>query len=144
MFAVQTTFSEDGVDVVTLDPDRVERLKAVFWDMTAITTETEEGEDSGEVTLRIIVEARTAGEMREVYGFTDDQNAALDELLAEEALLEGLISDLSVSQADAAALAGGAAGGSGPRAPGGSGDRLLPGGQGKLLLGREVSGPGLG
>ena len=104
VFAVQTTFSEDGVDVVTLDPDRVERLKAVFWDMTAITTETEEGEDSGEVTLRIIVEARTAGEMREVYGFTDDQNAALDELLAEEALLEGLISDLSVSQADAAAL----------------------------------------
>ena len=104
VFAVRATFSEDGVDVVTLDPDRVERLKDVFWDMTTITTETEERKDSGEAILRITVEARTADDMRELYGFTDDQNAALDELLTETELLDGLITDLSVSQADAAAL----------------------------------------
>ena len=34
----------------------------------------------------------------------DRRNAALDELLAETELLDGLITDLSVSQADAAAL----------------------------------------
>lgn len=104
VFAIRTTFSEDGVDVVTLDPDRVDWLKDVFWDMTTITTETEEREDNGEAVLRITVEARTADDMRELYGFTDDQNAALDELLAEAELLDGLITDLSVSQADAAAL----------------------------------------
>ena len=102
VFAVRTTFSEDGVDVVTLDQDRVERLKDVFWDMTTITTETDET-DAGTV-LYLTVEARTADDMRELYGFTDDQNAALDELLAEAELLDGLITDLSVSQADAAAL----------------------------------------
>ena len=104
VFAIRTTFSEDGVDVVTLDSDRVDRLKDVFWDMTTITTEIEEREDSGETVLWITVEARTADDMRELYGFTDDQNAALDELLAETELLDGLITDLSVSQADAAAL----------------------------------------
>ena len=102
VFAVRTTFSEDGVDVVTLDLDRVERLKDVFWDMVTITTETDET-DAGTV-LYLTVEARTADDMRELYGFTDDQNAALDELLTETELLDGLITDLSVSQADAAAL----------------------------------------
>ena len=102
VFAVRATFSEDGVDVVTLDQDRVERLKDIFWDMTTITTETDET-DAGTV-LYLTVEARTADDMRELYGFTDDQNAALDELLAEAELLDGLITDLSVSQADAAAL----------------------------------------
>lgn len=102
VFAIRTTFSEDGVDVVTLDPDRVERLKDVFWDMVTITTETDET-DAGTV-LYLTVEARTADDMRELYGFTDDQNAALDELLAETELLDGLITDLSVSQADAAVL----------------------------------------
>ena len=102
VFAVRTTFSEDGVDVVTLDLDRVERLKDVFWDMVTITTETDET-DAGTV-LYLTVEARTADDMRELYGFTDDQNAALDKLLAETELLDGLITDLSVSQADAAAL----------------------------------------
>lgn len=104
VFAVQTALSEDGVDVVTLDAGRVERLKDVFWDMTTIIAETEVWEDSGEAVLRITVEARTAGDMRELYGFTDDQNAALDGLLAETELLDGLITDLSISQADAAAL----------------------------------------
>ena len=102
VFAVRTALAEDGVDVLTLDPDRVERLKEVFWDMTAITAETEETEDG--VILHLTVEAKTADEMRERYRFTDEQNAALDELLAETELLDGLITDLSISQADAVAL----------------------------------------
>ncbi len=96
MFAVRTTLGEDGVDVLTLDPDRVERLKEVFWDMTAITAETVET-DVGTVRF-LTVEAKTADEMRELYGFTDEQNAALEELL------DGLITNLPISQADAVAL----------------------------------------
>ena len=51
VFAVHTAGSDGGVDVVTLDQDRVDRLKAVFWDMTEITSKVETidhpgGEDS--------------------------------------------------------------------------------------------------
>ena len=102
VFAVQTTLAEDGVDVLILDSDRVERLKEVFWDMTAITAGT--GETDAGTVLSLTVEAKTADEMRTFYAFTDGQNAALDELLAEAELLDGLITDLSVSQADATAL----------------------------------------
>ena len=102
VFAVQATLGEDGVDVLTLDADRVERLKEVFWDMTAITAEA--GETDAGTVLYLTVEAKTAEEMRERYSFTDEQNSALDELLAETELLDGLITDLSISQADAVAL----------------------------------------
>ncbi len=102
VFAVRTALAEDGVDVLTLDGDRVDRLKEVFWDMTAIAAET--GETDAGTVLHLTVEARTADEMGELYGFTDEQSAALDELLAETELLDGLITDLSISQADAVAL----------------------------------------
>ena len=89
------------VDVV-LPVTELDRANVIFQRMATITTETDET-DAGTV-LYLTVEAETADNMRELYGFTDDQNAALDELLAETELLDGLITDLSVSQADAAAL----------------------------------------
>lgn len=106
VFACKTAAAEDGVDVVTLDPDRVERLRTVFWDMTAITTEvdTVESEDGDTTTLTIIVTAKTADEMRTVYNFTDYQNEALDALLEEMEMLGGLLGDLSITQEDAVAL----------------------------------------
>ena len=106
VFACKTASTEDGVDVATLDPDRVERLRKVFWDMTTITTEEEtvEGEDSDETILHITIEAKTADDMRSVYQFTDYQNEALDALLEEMELLGGLLGDLSITQADAVAL----------------------------------------
>ena len=106
VFACKTASAEDGVDVATLDPDRVERLRQVFWDMTAITTEKEtvEGEDGDETILHITIEAKTADDMRSVYQFTDYQNEALDVLLEEMELLGGLLGDLSITQADAVAL----------------------------------------
>ena len=106
VFACKTASAEDGVDVATLDPDRVERLRQVFWDMTTITTEEEtvEGEDGNETILHITIEAKTADDMREIYAFTDYQNEALDALLEEMELLGGLLGDLSITQADAVAL----------------------------------------
>ena len=106
VFACKTASAEDGVDVATLDPDRVERLRQVFWDMTAITTEEEtvEGEDGNKTILHITIEAKTADDMRSVDQFTDYQNEALDALLKEMELLGGLLGDLSITQADAVAL----------------------------------------
>lgn len=106
VFACKTAGADDGVDVATLDPDRVERLRKVFWDMTIITTEEEtiEREDGNKTVLHITIEAKSADEMREIYTFTNYQNEALDSLLEEMELLGGLLGDLSITQADAVAL----------------------------------------
>lgn len=106
VFAAKTAGAEVGVDVAALTPDRVERLRAVFWDMCSITTEVEsiEHEDSTETILHITITARTADEMRTAYSFTDFQNQSLTELLAEQDALDQLLGDLTISQADALEL----------------------------------------
>lgn len=99
VFACKTAGTDEGVDVATMDAERVELLKAVFWDMVSITTEVEtiehadsdpdDGTDdsSTETVLHITIAAKTAEEMRTVYAFTDYQNDALTELLADRASL---------------------------------------------------------
>lgn len=112
VFACKTALSVDGVDVAALTPDRVDRLKAVFWDMCEITTsvETIDHPASGTVEawtekiLHITVTARTADEMRTVYLFTPEQNRALTELLAELSGIGTLMGDLGITQEDAAEL----------------------------------------
>lgn len=106
LFACKTAGADDGVDVTVFDEDRVERLRQVFWDMTAITTEVEviEHEDSTETILHIYIDAKTIDEMREEYSFTKYQNEALDALLEEMEMLGGLLGDLSITQEDALTL----------------------------------------
>jgi len=112
VFAVKTALGADGVDVAALTPDRVDRMKAVFWDMCEITTsvETIGHPASGTVEawtekiLHITVTARTADEMRTVYFFTPEQNRALTELLAELNGIGTLLGDLGITQEDAAEL----------------------------------------
>ena len=94
VFAVKTAGVDDGVDVATLDPDRMDRLKAVYWDMTTITSwvETIDHDDSDpdddvddswtEYILHIVVTARTADEAADYYGFTPSQRSVLTELQA--------------------------------------------------------------
>ena len=92
VFAAKTAGAADGASVAVLDPDTVEKLRLVFWDMTKITTtETDiehptEGNTPAwtEKVLTITVTPRTPDDMRVFYAFTDQQNAALDELLTEE------------------------------------------------------------
>lgn len=108
VFAVQTAGSENGVDVATLDQDRVDRLKAVFWDMTSISSEDEtiDHPASGntpawtETVLHITITPKTAEEMRTVYGFTEEQNSALTELLSDRAALSSLAGSLAITSAD--------------------------------------------
>lgn len=112
VFAARTAAADNGVDVAVLDPDRVERLRTVFWDMTKITTQVETiehtgtGEEGGwtESILHITITPRTPDDMRVFYQFTDDQNEALDELLENQELLAALAGDLSISAPDAKAL----------------------------------------
>ena len=94
VFAVKTAGVDNGVDVATLDSDRVDRLKAVYWDMTTVTSwvETIDHDDSDpdddeddswtEYILHIVVTARTADEAADYYGFTPSQRSVLTELQA--------------------------------------------------------------
>ena len=109
VFAAKTAGTDDGVDVATLDADRVARLTAVFWDMTKITSWVEtinhpgSGDDDGwtEYILHITITPKTADEMRTAYAFTRYQNEALDELLADRATLASLASSLTITNAAA-------------------------------------------
>ena len=102
VFAAHIAGEENGMDVALLDDARVDLLRSTFWDMCSITSEVETEEP--EETLHITISAKTAEEMRTVYGFTDFQNEALDMLLAEEGNIRELVGDLGISQADALAL----------------------------------------
>ena len=100
VFAVKVAGADvGGLDVVTLDSHRLELLKSVFWDMTSISTETESS-DSGEI-LKITISAKSADDMRTAYAFSEYQNSALDELLAESAALISLAGSLDITNVDA-------------------------------------------
>ena len=113
VFAVKTAGADvDGLDVATLDADRVSKLTAVFWDMTEITVEEEtiqhpdsdpddDTDDSWtEKILHITITPKTADDMRINYSFTEYQNSALDELLSDRAALSSLAGSLAITDAD--------------------------------------------
>lgn len=112
VFAAKTAGAEDGVDVAALTPDRIERLRTVFWDMCAVTSEVERVDHPAtgtteawtETILHITITAKTADEMRTAYRFTGFQNQSLTELLEELDTLDALLADLSISQEAALAL----------------------------------------
>lgn len=116
VFASKTAGAADGVDVFTLDEERVELLRQVFWDMCEITTATQtvdvpdsnpddDVDDSHtEIALTITITAKTAEQMRLIYVFTKYQNDALDILLENLGSLNIPMGLLTISQEDAIAL----------------------------------------
>lgn len=104
IYAVKiNTDSESAQDVATMDEQKKELLSNVFWDMNVIThstssvtaTETiitadengdfvESEETVTKTVLYITVNAKTADEMAEQYGFSVEQKAQLAELLSDE------------------------------------------------------------
>ena len=116
VFASKTAGAEDGVDVFTLDEERVELLRQVFWDMCEITTATQnvdvpdsdpddDIDDSHTgIALTITITAKTAEQMRLIYAFTKYQNDALDILLENLGSLNVPMGSLTISQEDAIAL----------------------------------------
>ena len=116
VFASKTAGADDGVDVATMDDDRVARLTAVFWDMTEITSWVEtidhpgdgDGDDGWtEYILHITSTPKSADDMRTAYTFTSYQNTAMDELLADRAALVALAGSLTITNADAQAVLNG-------------------------------------
>ena len=113
VFAVKVagTDSTDAADVVTIDADRIARLKNVFWDMCSITPHVEtthhpdsnpddEVDDSWtEKDLTITISAKTASDMVSAYGFTEHQISALDELLLQRDVLLELAGNLAAISA---------------------------------------------
>ena len=116
VFASKTAGAEDGIDVFTLDEERVELLRQVFWDMCGITTATQtvdvpdsdpddDVDDSHTgIALTITITAKTAEQMRLIYVFTKYQNDALDILLENLGILNIPMGSLTISQEDAIAL----------------------------------------
>lgn len=109
VFAVKTAGTDvDGLDVATLDTNRVAKLTAVFWDMTtiAVTEDSIDHPASGsaqawtEKILRITITPKTVDDMRVAYAFSAYQNSALDELLSDRPTLSSLAGDLTITSAD--------------------------------------------
>lgn len=108
--------SDEAADVVTMDRARIDRLNAVFWDMTSISSDVQEIEHSDsdpdddtddswtEYILHITITAKPAAEMAVLYGFTPRQTSAMEELLAQRAMLAELAGGLSGVSADAGAV----------------------------------------
>ena len=116
VFASKVAGAEDGMDVFTLDEERVELLRQVFWDMCEITTETQDvdvpdsdpdddvDDSHTETALTITITAKTAEQMRLEYSFTKYQNDALDVLLENLGSLNIPMGSLTISQEDAIEL----------------------------------------
>lgn len=116
VFASKTAGAEDGMDVFTLDAERVELLRQVFWDMCEITTATQtvdvpdsnpddDVDDSHTgIALTITITAKTAEQMRLIYAFTKYQNNALNVLLENLGSLNIPMGSLTISQEDAIEL----------------------------------------
>ena len=105
VFACKTAMGEGSVDVAALTPDRVARLKAVFWDMCALSSNvetidhpaTDDTEAWTEKKLHITITPKSADDMRTAYLFSADQNSTLTELLDELDVIGGLLANLDVS-----------------------------------------------
>lgn len=107
VFASKTAGAEDGMDVFTLDEERVALLREVFWDMCQLETQTEtvQHEDGERSTaLTIAITAKTAAQMRLEYDFSKYQNDALDILLENLGSLNVPMGSLTISQEDAITL----------------------------------------
>ena len=84
VYAVKvSTDEEHGLDVMTMDEEKLQLLREIFFDANKLeyelTTRTVDGERV--TTLHISVQIKNAMQMADEYGFTDQQLEMLEELL---------------------------------------------------------------
>lgn len=87
VFAVKTAGADsDATDVVTIDEERIELIRQVFWDMNEVNShvQTIKHEDSAEKILHITITSKRAEDMADVYDFSHSQREALTEILKPE------------------------------------------------------------
>ncbi|MBR4035508.1 MAG: hypothetical protein IKJ05_02100 [Oscillospiraceae bacterium] len=100
VYAVKVTTAENGAEVVTVDEQKAELIRNIFWNMTELNYETETYEDTDiigttdeqgntieqEVTItktRLVIDTKnkTAVEAAVEYEFDENQNIQLQELM---------------------------------------------------------------
>ena len=84
VYAVKvSTDEEHGLDVITMDEEKLQLLREIFFDANKLeyelTTRTVDGERV--TTLHISAQIKDAMRMADEYGFTDQQREMLEELL---------------------------------------------------------------
>ena len=84
VYAVKvSTDEEHGLDVITMDEEKLQLLRGIFFDANKLeyelTTRTVDGEQI--TTLHISAQIRDAMQMADEYGFTAQQREMLEELL---------------------------------------------------------------
>ena len=84
VYAVKvSTDEEHGLDVITMDEEKLQLLREIFFDANKLeyelTTRTVDGERV--TTLHISAQIKDAMRMADEYGFTDQQQEMLEELL---------------------------------------------------------------
>ena len=84
VYAVKvSTDEEHGLDVMTMDEEKLQLLREIFFDANKLeyelTTRTVDGERI--TTLHISAQIKDAMQMADEYGFTDQQREMLEELL---------------------------------------------------------------
>lgn len=87
VFAVKTAGADaDATDVVTIDEERIDLIRQVFWDMNAVSwhVQTIHHKDSTETILHITITSKKATEMPDIYHFSKSQCEALTEVLKPE------------------------------------------------------------
>lgn len=90
VYAVKTvTDPTNGQGVISMDDEKKELLKQVFWDMNEVSSFTStvpgEGDDEEDTTtLHITTAHKTTDEMADLYGFNTEQRQQLAELLSDE------------------------------------------------------------
>lgn len=87
VFAVKTAGADaDAADVVTIDEERIDLIRQVFWDMNEVSwyVQTIKHEDDTETVLHITITSKKATEMPDIYHFSKSQREALTEVLKPE------------------------------------------------------------
>lgn len=99
IYAVAVSNGEEQTNVITLDDNKIYKLKNIFWEMNTITSRTEEIDKEIETTddkgntkkekvkrkiLYIDITSKSVEEMIEKYNFNDKQKIQLAELQKDE------------------------------------------------------------
>ena len=83
VYAVMVTNDPlNPMDVVTIDDERIERLRQIANEMNSFTYSLQELEDG--TTLTIHMTQKSAADMVQTHGFSAEQRTMLDELLSDE------------------------------------------------------------
>ena len=98
VYAVKVNNGDNSTELVTLDEEKINTLKTIFWDMNQVNFTKDEKQVTRyevsfldikevqvtEVTLHINITGKTVTEMADQYNFNDEQRKQLEELQKDD------------------------------------------------------------